>query len=813
MQVGQLPLHIEYNLQDMATFFKKVLKGLPGGLLGSVETFEAIHGILFKMHAEPSLMADELTILRAKLIALNFLSIDSLPRFHLIMAMFGLFAYLADEAESARNRLREASKEKWERPNPSELMGYQALGVCLGPLLLGDYIDKIDEAGNCEHTAPRVSIESIDRPRKKRNSILGNKLQNSAGLTVLVGKANLTANIMQLLLMIWRDVVKQMRVLTAPSKMLDRLSLQRRPRVSSRKISKHSVRVTDEELLFLDMLRGGEVPTDFPYDVTMKRKVRAKGKASMPQVAHQLTLDSPLHRDWFHKNSEQREFGTEQVPEPEGKRKPTVTLISPSALDLQRGEMGETLEGQISPSDHESDVFSNSEDMLSGQILQSRNTFQDLSPPESSQRLALGSPLVTPTRQPRSHRTSNSTPEATVRGLLATDKNGSRGSHRRTQTVDRPPLQLRRGLPPPPVEPPANLEASFPPRHSSLENYALLSGLDSASGAGFRRAGSSKNHIPLIQTQSYEQCSRALNEQASYQQACSFSSSAPSSGRGRIVKDSAPKLDVPFIPPYESLYCAQEDPFVSRDNPNTPRKRESLIPEPVSRLGKRREEQSKSPPSQKRRSMFNVVMKNGETNGTRVAPLSPKSAMSGGVESTGGFNHNTVPTRPLSAYTLESLRSLEEEHLETPARILHFGGHSRGVSGSSAPDANTGERMNPPSETLLGGSGRKATNNTLFAEITRLKRQLDQKDEILRATRRSLDAARMAKEEGPSRSGSSTPKRGSWTKGTLSYEVWDIRKQRDNWRQRAEWAERRLGEVEWRGRSEDGRLNESGSYV
>ena len=140
-----------------------------------------------------------------------------------------------------------------------------------------------------------------------------------------------------------------------------------------------------------------------------------------------------------------------------------------------------------------------------------------------------------------------------------------------------------------------------------------------------------------------------------------------------------------------------------------------------------------------------------------------------------------APTRPLSAYSAESLRriTLQEEPpvaQHVPTRVL-----SIGINTTDNPKVTT-------SVTKGGFDGlerTKSINTAMSAEISRLRRLLEQKEKEVRETRRSLELSRDAKDD-------DTNPDGSPVKGTLANELRKSRKEAAEWKRRAKWAEARL---------------------
>lgn len=140
-----------------------------------------------------------------------------------------------------------------------------------------------------------------------------------------------------------------------------------------------------------------------------------------------------------------------------------------------------------------------------------------------------------------------------------------------------------------------------------------------------------------------------------------------------------------------------------------------------------------------------------------------------------------APTRPLSAYSAESLRRirLQEEPpvaQHVPTRVL-----SIEVNASDNPKVTTAVTKN----SFEGLERTGSINTAMSAEISRLRRLLEQKEKEVRETRRSLELSRDLKDD-------DTNPDGSPRKGTLANELRMSRKEAAEWKRRAEWAESRL---------------------
>ncbi|KAH6640852.1 hypothetical protein F5144DRAFT_484371 [Chaetomium tenue] len=131
-----LPTHIKTGPHDVASTFKRLLAGLPGGILGSLSLFDALVAIYSELKGEPEFLKTKQTKLRARLIALAIGTVRSRLRRDLICAVLGLLCLIGRAAEKAPR------EDEHGRPLPtSDLMGYNALGIVFGPLLVGDLLN------------------------------------------------------------------------------------------------------------------------------------------------------------------------------------------------------------------------------------------------------------------------------------------------------------------------------------------------------------------------------------------------------------------------------------------------------------------------------------------------------------------------------------------------------------------------------------------------------------------------------------------------------------------------------------------------
>ncbi|KAI1097018.1 hypothetical protein F5B19DRAFT_435512 [Rostrohypoxylon terebratum] len=206
-----LPTHIKCNPHDVASAFKKFLSGLPGGILGSLSLFDALVAIHSQFHADPELTKTKETKLRARLIALAIGTVNSQYQREIICAVFGLLSFIGRAAEVAPR------EDEDGRPLPtSGLMGYNALSVVFGPLLINDLI----QSYKMKVADPAVGLVllPVSQPRsrkerrkyKRSRSTIATDDQSSL---FQVDKIHIANSIAEMLIVHWREVVRQMRSL------------------------------------------------------------------------------------------------------------------------------------------------------------------------------------------------------------------------------------------------------------------------------------------------------------------------------------------------------------------------------------------------------------------------------------------------------------------------------------------------------------------------------------------------------------------------------------------------------------------------
>lgn len=175
-----LPNHIDCTVHDVASVFKKMVGGLPGGLLGSTSLFQALRSIVVVEGGQPD------STQKARLVALALRCVDSRWRMSIICATIGLVARIGEETASAVASGRA----------PQDAMSYQALGVVLGPTLLGESIEEIDPISN--NTRPYTA-------------------KFPTTLQTYGAQINAAARLLEKLLPLWPDVVVQLSDINKPN--------------------------------------------------------------------------------------------------------------------------------------------------------------------------------------------------------------------------------------------------------------------------------------------------------------------------------------------------------------------------------------------------------------------------------------------------------------------------------------------------------------------------------------------------------------------------------------------------------------------
>ncbi|KFA64249.1 hypothetical protein S40285_06744 [Stachybotrys chlorohalonatus IBT 40285] len=201
-----LPQHIQASVHDVASTFKRLLSVLPGGILGSKALFDALVAIHSRLQGDPEFPRTKQTKIRARLIALAIGTVKSHYRRELICAVFGLLSLIGRVAEVTPR------EDEDGRPLPTgDLMGYGALGIVFGPLLLGELLDQYEMNMASPASGLLLIPHTPPRLRRGRRKSKGAEAPESGPLGV--DKILVANSITEMLIANWRDVVRQMKSL------------------------------------------------------------------------------------------------------------------------------------------------------------------------------------------------------------------------------------------------------------------------------------------------------------------------------------------------------------------------------------------------------------------------------------------------------------------------------------------------------------------------------------------------------------------------------------------------------------------------
>ncbi|KJZ70247.1 hypothetical protein HIM_10361 [Hirsutella minnesotensis 3608] len=207
VRCASLPPHIACSVHDVASTFKRLLSVLPGGILGSLALFDALVAIQSQLNGEPEFPRTKQTKVRARLIALAIGTVKSQFRRELICAVIGLLSLIGRVAEVTPR------EDDDSRPLPTgDLMGYHALGIIFGPLLMGDLLDQY----TMQLAAPTsgMLLFPLSPPRLRRDRRKTVPDIDGAGPPI-VDKILVANTIAEMLIANWRDIVRQMKSLGA----------------------------------------------------------------------------------------------------------------------------------------------------------------------------------------------------------------------------------------------------------------------------------------------------------------------------------------------------------------------------------------------------------------------------------------------------------------------------------------------------------------------------------------------------------------------------------------------------------------------
>ncbi|EPE05052.1 hypothetical protein F503_00206 [Ophiostoma piceae UAMH 11346] len=220
VRAPNLPFHIKCSVHDVASMFKRLLSGLPGGILGYLGLFDALVDIL-KLDPEPYNAQSKTdspihSQTKARLIALAVGSVPEVLQRELICAVFGLLSLVGSTAET-EPVVSGPSTPGSSLPH-SEKMGFAALGIIFGPLLVGDHLSSYylpESSSDSSLPAPSMASQpETPSPRSKtdkgRKSMASDRHAPSS-LPSALDKIFLANDVAQMVISNWQGAVSQMR--------------------------------------------------------------------------------------------------------------------------------------------------------------------------------------------------------------------------------------------------------------------------------------------------------------------------------------------------------------------------------------------------------------------------------------------------------------------------------------------------------------------------------------------------------------------------------------------------------------------------
>ena len=869
-------------------------------MLGSVELFEALRNVTTSFEHHPELSEPDLARLRAKFIALAISSVASDYRLYLIQAVLGLVSYLGHEAENLQAEVASADEDQAR----SELMNYKSLGVVLGPLLLGNLTDSaLHDNVEGQNGAPRTSLENDGpkkfRKHKRKHSDL--KLDQNATLAAFVDRANRTAVVMQQLLLMWPDVVKQLREINhTTSSSLKSGSKRRLKKTPSCAGSRLTMETSEEDMRFLDILRGRTLPEEFRGAVRMKSNIQMTSRSPMSRGAIGPSEDDNSKTTWLPAAREERgspdpghisvaeraardnDFAVStKLKSMEGTTIPLVDDIGLRAEDrthsddaMEKMAMGTILPPlQIKPGPSSRKGFLRIADPAGETPRKAQNSISSSETPETALRdapprqhshesdesrlqISLGKPLPPigdaqraelsrlstddvldpPSRSCENNERPNSPDRNTSSRVSSRNSFSSRKTRHSAERTIFPSRQSGQWPSSPTKQ--TDEETMFPPRQSSLpmDQYLTLKPLETYSSLAEYKAKadtymsppkfnvSQKTREPRLEQSKSPDGGQKPNSVRVLAQKFVEASRVMRSSNEHAKETVIPRIYafVNSLPSSKPPMLGLDDPFFSAGRNNV--SKDSLIPKPVHDVGSSRDSRSLSPPKRaapkihapKRHSAFSTIEDQDaeiiQKNTISSPPATPTIGEGETYEemkiNSNGIGFSKQPlTQLLDAYhhqrSAESLRRLRTYLEESPPETHRV--HKRAISFAelARPDSpSLNLRANPRNSPTRSNSYLNASdalkplerhtslNATMYSEICRLQRLLQQMGEEREAKDRRIEALEEVQEGNAVTT--DVKANGSFGKGALHNEVRKARRELSIWKMRAEVAERRL---------------------
>ncbi|KAL8795120.1 MAG: hypothetical protein Q9195_002417 [Heterodermia aff. obscurata] len=160
---SKLPWNSKATVLEVATAYKRVIRDLPGGLLGSLNLLEALRDISFNLNRDGLLSESVETELRVHLIALALSCVHSDDRFSVICATLGLYAWIGHAAEASPGGRELNDKKdgitKGSQPRPDQVDIMKAnnqAGIAIASMLITNWREIVKALRNFAANAAAI---------------------------------------------------------------------------------------------------------------------------------------------------------------------------------------------------------------------------------------------------------------------------------------------------------------------------------------------------------------------------------------------------------------------------------------------------------------------------------------------------------------------------------------------------------------------------------------------------------------------------------------------------------------------------------
>ncbi|RPA78737.1 hypothetical protein BJ508DRAFT_328914 [Ascobolus immersus RN42] len=214
--LAALPTKLQYSVNDVATLLKKLISGIPGGLLGSTAVFHAlynVHTFLFT----PDLTLEELSKLKSRMIALAISSLNLHFRLSMICQVFGLLKAITDATEPTNRK-----NQILNQAETFTLLKDDSFAVAFAPLLLGDKYNNViikdpsEDRGGLQvlpSVTPTAAHKGSNSSRKSAHGLFKRNTAVEDAAKLEEEKLRRCALVVNMMLEEWEGIVKELRKL------------------------------------------------------------------------------------------------------------------------------------------------------------------------------------------------------------------------------------------------------------------------------------------------------------------------------------------------------------------------------------------------------------------------------------------------------------------------------------------------------------------------------------------------------------------------------------------------------------------------